>query len=183
MCSLFCFPSLSEAPVILDPNTGGSGLTISEQMTCSTKSEHFKPLPVNLERLKCTEIFGSGGFNSGKHWWDVEVGGDWGIGVATRTNNKYSSPKIWGIYMCVCTGILRELSSYDYVNAVLEDSFPQKVRVQLDYDKGIVTFFDLDRKTLVHTIRHTFTEPVFPYFRENAKIFPAELSVVIKQHR
>lgn len=183
ICSPFCFHSLSEAPVILDPNTGSSDLTISEQMTRSTKSEKVQPLPANPERLNCTQTFGSYGFTSGKHWWDVKVGGYWGVGVAARPNDQYASLKIWGIYMCVCTDILRELSSFDYVNIVLEDSFPQKVRVHLDYDKGIVTFFDLDKKTLVHTIRHTFTEPVFPYFRENSKILPAELSVVIKQPR
>ena len=183
ICSPFCFHSLSEAPVILDPNTGSSDLTVSEQMTRSTLSKNTQPLPANPERLNCTQTFGSVEFTSGIHWWDVEVGGYWGVGVAARTNNQYHPLKIWGIYMCVCTDILRELSSFDDVNIVLEDSFPQKVRVHLDFDKGTVTFFDLDKKKLVHTIRHTFTEPVFPYFRENAKILPAELSVVIKQPR
>ncbi|XP_073349066.1 zinc-binding protein A33-like [Pagrus major] len=169
-------------PVILDPNTGNSLLTISELMTRSTKSVKSQPHPENPERLSAEETLGSGGFNSGKHWWDVEVGGYWALGVATKTKWPIC-PKMWGIYMCVCTDILRELTPRDYVKIVSENSFPQKVRVQLDYDQGILSFFDLDKKTLVHTIRHTFTEPVFPYFGENAKILPAELSVGIRKPR
>ncbi|XP_076612557.1 E3 ubiquitin-protein ligase TRIM35-like [Chaetodon auriga] len=169
-------------PVTLDPNTGDSLLIISENMTCSTKGEKDQPLPKNPERLRGTDVLGTEGFSSGKHSWDVEVGGYWAVGVAATSKNDFSE-RIWGIYMCVCTDILRELTPKDYVKVVSEDSFPQKVRVQLDYDKGILSFFDLDRQKVIHTIKYTFTETVFPYFRENAKIVPFELSVRIRQPR
>ncbi|XP_041815305.1 uncharacterized protein LOC121622411 [Chelmon rostratus] len=167
-------------PVTLDPNTGDSLLIMSEHLTRSTKGEKSQPLPDNPERLRGDDVLGSEGFSSGKHSWDVEVGGFWGVGVAARTNNPVNE-RIWGLYMCVCSNILRELTPQDSVKVVSKDSFPQKVRVQLDYDQGILSFFDLDRQTLVHTIKHTFTETVFPYFRENAKILPAELSVRKRQ--
>lgn len=64
---------------------------------------------------------------------------------------------------------------------ISKELFPQKVRVQLDYDKGKLTFFDLDRKKNLHTMKHTFTEIVFPYFRDSAKILPAKMSVEINQ--
>ncbi|XP_044025478.1 zinc-binding protein A33-like isoform X2 [Siniperca chuatsi] len=169
-------------PVTLDPNTGDSLLVISEHMTRSTKSDKIQQLPKNPERLGILDVLGSEGFSSGKHSWDVEVGGYWAVGVAARTKDPINE-RSWGIYVCVCTNILRERTPEDYVKIVSEDSFPQKVRVQLDYDKGILSFFDLDRKTPVHTIKYTFTGTVFPYFCENAKILPAELSVRIKQPR
>ncbi|XP_070705975.1 zinc-binding protein A33-like [Pempheris klunzingeri] len=169
-------------PVTLDPNTGHSLVTISENMTSSTYHGKCQPLPDNPERLRGSEALGSEGFRSGKHSWDVEVGGYWAVGVAIKTKNQRLDPrKVWAIYMCVCTDILRELTPSDYVKVVSEDSFPQKVRVQLDYDQGVLSFFDLDRKTLVHTIKHTFTETVFPYFKWNAKICPSDLSVRIRQ--
>lgn len=83
--------------------------------------------------------------------------------------------------MCVCTNIVRERTRESDVKAVCEKLIPQKVRVQLDYDQGVLSFFDLDRETPVHTIKHTFTEPVFPCFCENVKILPSELSVGIRQ--
>ncbi|XP_037606992.1 zinc-binding protein A33-like [Sebastes umbrosus] len=167
-------------PVTLDPNTGGSTVIISEHMTRLTESDKDQPLPDNPERLRSYEILGSEGFSSGKHSWDVQVEGYWSVGVAVKGKTNRN---IWGIYMCRCNDILRELTPEDYMKVVSEDSFPQTVRVQLDYDQGILSFFDLVRKTPVHTIKHTFTETVFPYFVDNAKILPVELSVRIKKPR
>lgn len=169
----------------LDPNTVDSLLTISEQATCSTRCDKSQPLPANPERLDSLGVLGSEGFRSGKHSWDVEVGGYWALGVAARTNNQTSGP--WGIYICNCHVWMHELRPTDGKcggDVISKDLFPQKVRVQLDYDKGKLTFFDLDRKKNLHTMRHTFTEKIFfTYFRENAKILPAKMSVEINQPR
>ncbi|XP_010783773.1 zinc-binding protein A33-like isoform X1 [Notothenia coriiceps] len=166
---------LQHTPVTLDPNTGGSLLIISEHMTRSTTIDKCQTLPKNPERLSSFNVLGSEGFSRGKHSWDVEVEGYWAVGVAVKDNLHR---KIWAIYMCACTGILRELTPDDYVKVVSEDSFPKRVRVQLDCDHGILAFFDLDRKKPVHTIKYTFTGTVFPYFQDNVKILPSEWSVV-----
>ncbi|KAM4522203.1 zinc-binding protein A33-like isoform 1-T2 [Odontesthes bonariensis] len=169
-------------PVILDPNTSSNNLMVSENLTCSTKSEKSQPFPCNPERLNQYGVLGYEGFTSGKHSWDVQVDGYWAVGVAAKSKD-HSYGNIWGIYMCVCTNILRELTPEDYVKEVTEDLIPQKVRVQLDYDQGILSFFDLGRKRRLHSIKYTFKKTVFPYFRENAKLLPATLSVNTKQPR
>ncbi|XP_006797241.1 zinc-binding protein A33-like [Neolamprologus brichardi] len=166
-------------PVVMDPNTCAQRMTVSEHLTCLT-SCNSTLFPENPERLRVSDILGYEGFSSGKHSWDVEVDGYWAVGVAARTSVSYSK-KIWGIYVCSCTNILRELTPEDYVKEVMKDSFPQKVRVNLDYDKGILSFFDLGRKVPVRTIRYTFTEKLFPYFCNKTKILPPELSVGITQ--
>lgn len=163
----------------MDPNTCAQRMTVSEHLTCLT-SCNSTLFPENPERLRGSDILGYEGFSSGKHSWDVEVDGYWAVGVAAQTSVSYSE-KIWGIYVCSCTNILHELTPEDYVKEVMKDSFPQKVRVNLDYDKGILSFFDLDRKVPVHIIRYTFTEKLFPYFRGKTKILPPELSVGITQ--
>lgn len=167
-----------KAPVTLDPNTGGSLLTISENMTRS-KSDKDQPCPYDTERLSTSTVLGSQGFSSGKHYWDVEVKLYYGVGVAAKDlmNNK-----IWSIYTCGSAADMHERTPEGDVlikTAILLN----KIRVQLDYDKGILSFYDLRDSTLIHTIKHTFTETVFPFFSENAKILPAELSVVIKKPR
>ncbi|XP_059212991.1 zinc-binding protein A33-like [Centropristis striata] len=152
--------------VTLDPNTADALLTISKHMTSLAKSDKRQLLPDNPERLRNSDVLGAEGFNSGKHSWDVEVEGFWTVGVTTQRKHPQDE-NIWGIYICTCHFWLHDRHDDE---VILKDSFPKKVRVQLDYDRGILSFHDLDRKKHVHTVKHKFTETVFPYFSENVKI-------------
>ncbi|KAF3849797.1 hypothetical protein F7725_019516 [Dissostichus mawsoni] len=166
-------------PITLDPNTGCSSiLVISDHMTRSTTMDKRQTLPENPERLSASDVLDSDGFSCGKHSWDVEVEGYWFIAVTCKDN---TCEKKWGIYMCSCTDKVPELTPEDFMEIVSEDSFLKRVRVQLDYDHGILAFVDLDRKKPLNTIKYTFTETVFPYFQGNVKILPAEWSVVQRQ--
>ncbi|KAG5283807.1 hypothetical protein AALO_G00046370 [Alosa alosa] len=51
---------------------------------------------------------------------------------------------------------------------------PQRIRVQLDWDKGEMSFYDSDDNTHLHTITHTFTERVFPFFWCSESTYPIE---------
>ncbi|KAM4713118.1 E3 ubiquitin-protein ligase TRIM35-like [Anableps anableps] len=162
-------------PVFLDPNTGSYNLIVSENLTRSSESQKFQSFPYNPERMSWSNILGYQGFNSGIHSWDVEVDGYWAVGVTDKTNLQiYPYLRTWAMHMCTCTNILRNLTLGDYMTEIAKDSFPQKVRVELDYNRGILSFFDIDRRKTVHTIKYRFTETVFPYFRSNAKILPSK---------
>ncbi|XP_029966895.1 zinc-binding protein A33-like [Salarias fasciatus] len=161
-------------PVILDPNTASCDLNVSTDLTSVTKSDKYQPFPDNPERLGSTDILGYKGFSSGKHSWDVEVSGYWAVGVTVKTTQK-EYERIWGIYMCVCTGVLRELKDLNYVDEVSVDKYPKKIRVVFDYNQGLLSFFDLDRRTHVHTVKDNFTETLFPYFRDNVRILKCQM--------
>ncbi|XP_022626191.1 zinc-binding protein A33-like [Seriola dumerili] len=166
-------------PVTLDPNTSGPQLILSENLTHLSESKMAQLLPNNPEREGPFAVLGYGSFSSGKHSWNVEVDGFWAAGVATRTKHQ-TSARIFGIYAYGPGDILFELVTDAHITSVSRHLLPKKIRVQLDYDQGLLSFFDIDRNTPVHTIKHTFTEPVFPFFRATVKILPAVMSVNVR---
>ncbi|KAM4633036.1 E3 ubiquitin-protein ligase TRIM35-like [Polymixia lowei] len=173
-------------PVVLDPNTTGTGLITSEHLTSVTESDKAQPLPYNPERCSDNSVLGSKGFTTGSHSWEVEVnGGYWAIGVAVRTKRSERT-KNWCIYLYGHLGAgseLCEMISNSALKVILRNCSFNKIRVQLDYDQGKLSFYAIDSKTHVHTITHIFKEPVFPYFQGNAKILPVEISLVAKRPR
>lgn len=169
-------------PVLLDPNTGGKRLAISELLTRVTSIANEQPLPVNPERQHDWAVLGSEGFSSGKHSWHVELGRYWSVGVATKPKHR-APAKFWYIYRCECIGFMYEVLPEDGHKILSEDSCPCKVELQLDYDQGKLTVFDLGTKIPVSIITDTFTEPVFPFFCKDAKILPYEVVLTTKQLR
>ncbi len=149
-------------------------MAVSEQLTRTTKSDARQVLPKNPERLDSSNILGYEGFSSGKHCWDVKMSGLWSAGVAFRTKSRSFRENFFGIYVCNCEGCSWLHSNPDDSMLIKKDSFPTNLRVQLDYEKGTLSFFDLDSKTLRYTMKQTLTKTVFPYFSDNAKILPAD---------
>ncbi|CAJ1069433.1 nuclear factor 7%2C brain-like [Xyrichtys novacula] len=155
------------SPVILDPNTASCWLHLSDDLTGVRRGDTAQQLPDNPERhINYTNVLGSEGFSSGKHSWEVEVGDhpDWNVGLAKesvdRKGKRSASPE-YGIWSLM-------YKNGKYTNGLGESvqvkKSLQKFRVQLDYDRGEVSFYDPEDMTHIYTYRDTFTETVFPYF-------------------
>ncbi|XP_026174929.1 zinc-binding protein A33-like [Mastacembelus armatus] len=170
------------SPVTLDPNTSGHVLTLSKQLTCSTERNWDQQLPVNPERQGDSVVLGYESFNSGKYTWDVEIKGCFVVGVTTQIKQQ-TTPTIWGICLHGNPGPVLEFPTETRIDYKAENILRKKIRVQLNYDRGLLSFFDLDRNTSIHRIEHKFTEAVFPYFHGSLKILPAEVSLCIRQLR
>ncbi|XP_042559192.1 zinc-binding protein A33-like [Clupea harengus] len=176
--------------VTLDPNTAHPLLTLSEDLTSVRRGDERQQLPDNPERFYiCVCVLGSEGFNSGTHCWDVEVGDsdNWRLGVKTESSERKGVSYLSG----VC-----RLSHINGVYAACSPSQPdtrlrvkqksQRIRVQLDWDRGKVSFYDPDNNTHIHTLTHTFTERVFPYLYTDPgctlRILPVKSCITLKHH-
>ncbi|XP_031436776.1 E3 ubiquitin-protein ligase TRIM35-like [Clupea harengus] len=178
-------------PVTLDPNTAHPWLILSEDLTSMRRGDE-QQLPDNPERFdEYASVLGSEGFNSGTHCWDVEVGENtnWVMGLMTESLQRkgdYTSmsgrwyvgydDEEYGAYSPPQTSTLLTVKQK-----------LQRIRVQLDWDGGKLSFSDPDKNTHLHTLTHTFTERVFPYFNTACKlsplrILPVRASVKVEQH-
>ncbi|KAL6454918.1 hypothetical protein MHYP_G00086330 [Metynnis hypsauchen] len=180
---------LQYTPVILDPNNAHPNLHISDDLTAVGMRGQISSLPDNPERIDEWEcVLGSEGFNSGTHCWDVQVGDSdyWAVGVipesGTRKGISFVDP-VWSLYYY-------EGEYWIRAPGQPHPSLPpteklQMVRVQLDWDRGKVTFTDLLNNTHLHTITHTFTQRVLPYFFNTSvhplRILPVKTSVTVEQ--
>ncbi|XP_050960680.1 nuclear factor 7, ovary-like [Labeo rohita] len=160
---------VKNTPVILDSNTTHPYLVLSDDLTSVRYSENGQLLPDNSERFDgffC--VLGSEGFNSGTHCWDVEVkeSSIWSLGVTTASNQRkgdgFFNTDVWSVQY-------RWSDQFGFpVKQKLE-----RVRVDLVYDRGTVSFSDPVTNTHLHTFTTTFTDTVFPFFSsDRLRILP-----------
>ncbi|XP_024241196.1 E3 ubiquitin-protein ligase TRIM39-like isoform X2 [Oncorhynchus tshawytscha] len=182
--------SVQYTPVILDPNTAHPCLILSDDLTSMRFSDEIQLLPDNPERFdNYRMVLGSEGFDSGTHSWDTDVRDNtiWFVGVV------YKSVQRKGV---VQTGLWRVGYFNDKYWArcpkgpqtvlTLENK-PHRIRVQLDWNRDTLSFYDLDNNTHIHTFTQTFTERLFPYINIGsnlyaARILPGKVSVTVEQH-
>ncbi|XP_061086389.1 zinc-binding protein A33-like [Conger conger] len=154
-------------PVMLDPNTAAPWLSLSDDLTTVRNTGTKQKCPDNPERFS-TYVFvlGSEGFTSGKHSWEVSVGNKskWDIGVVKESINrkeKITYKPERGFW------VLKLRNGDEYrasgVTGLTLKRKPQSIRVELDYDRGKVSFFDSSDMSLIYTFTDTFTERVFPF--------------------
>ncbi|XP_041926867.1 E3 ubiquitin-protein ligase TRIM35-like [Alosa sapidissima] len=167
-------------PVILDPNTAADTVILSEDLTSLRQGDEEQQLPDNPERFdENTCVLGSEGFNSGTPSWDVEVGENtwWVLGVMTeslqRKGDYTSKNGRW--FVSYTNGEYSVCAAPQPSTLLTVQQKLQRIRVQLDWDRGELSFSDPDNNTHLHTLTHTFTERVFPYIGIGCKLSPLRI--------
>ncbi|XP_076584570.1 E3 ubiquitin-protein ligase TRIM39-like [Chaetodon auriga] len=157
--------------VTLDPDTAHPNLILSDDGKQVNHGDVRKTLPDNPERFSlCVCVLGKQSFSSGRFYFEVQVKGktEWDFGVARESVNRKGEITLstedgyWTIW-------LRNGNEYgaldDLVVSLSLRSQPQKVGVFVDYEEGLVSFYDVDAAALIYSFTGcSFTEKLFPYF-------------------
>ncbi|XP_038561857.1 E3 ubiquitin-protein ligase TRIM21-like [Micropterus salmoides] len=157
--------------VTLDPDTASPKLILSDDRKQVKHGNEKKNLPDNPERFDpCVMVLAKQSFSSGRFYYEVQVKGktDWDLGVAresiNRKGNITASPQkgFWMIW-------LRNKNEYKALAGpsvrLSLKSQPEKVGVFVDYEEGLVSFYDVDAAALIYSFTGCcFTEKLYPYF-------------------
>ncbi|KAI5085529.1 bloodthirsty-relatedprotein family, member 6, partial [Silurus meridionalis] len=157
--------------VTLDPDTANPYLVLSDDGKQVTYGDKRLNLPNNPERFnKYYIVLGKEGFSSGRFYFEVQVKGktQWDLGVASESINRKGQiivrPKDG--FWCVVLRNKTEYKACDSPSVSLSfKQSPQKVGVFVDYEEGLVSFYDVDAKSHIYSFTaQTFTEKLYPYF-------------------
>ncbi|XP_028448331.1 E3 ubiquitin-protein ligase TRIM21-like [Perca flavescens] len=157
--------------VTLDPDTAYPNLILSDDGKQVNHGDVKKNLRDNPERFsKCASVLGKQSFSSGRFYFEVQVKGktEWDLGVARESINRKGDITLnplkgfWTIW-------LRNRNEYKALadpRVLLSlKSPPQKVGVFVDYEEGLVSFYDVDAAALIYSFTGcSFTEKLFPFF-------------------
>ncbi|XP_075947757.1 E3 ubiquitin-protein ligase TRIM39-like [Anarhichas minor] len=160
--------------VTLDPDTDHPQLILSADGKQVKHGNVTKNLPNNPERFSFFNcVLGKQSFFSGRFYFEVQVKGktEWDLGVARESINRKRDITLsphdgyWTIFLR--NGNEYKAAANPSVLLSLK-SQPQKVGVFVDYEEGLVSFYDVDAAALIYSFTGcSFNEKLFPYFFVN----------------
>lgn len=156
--------------ITLDPLTAHPRLIISvdgKQVYCGDRHQTLPDYPERFDRVVC--VMAHQGFNSGRHYWEVEVGGktDWDLGVASRSVNrkgKITVSPAHGYWFLS----LRDRTDYAFrtepSTSLVLNLRPSRIGIYVDCDKGVVSFYNVEARMLIYTFTDSFSDIIHPFF-------------------
>ncbi|XP_069507967.1 zinc-binding protein A33-like isoform X1 [Ambystoma mexicanum] len=151
----------------MDAATAHPELLVSEDCTRVRWGSAEHPGAVRPEKgFHTIFALGETGYNSGRHYWEVEVGkkASWTVGVASELIGRKEGVElkegngVWAIWLR--NGFIYRASP----KPLIPRAKPQKLGVYLDYEGGQVSFYNADDMSHLYTFSSTFVGKLFPFF-------------------
>ena len=157
-----------EVDVTLDPDTAHPKLILSEDGKQVHDGGVWKELPDNPKRFtKYTCVLTRQSFSSGRFYFEVQVKEKtvWWLGVVRESIDRKGltalTPETGHWILLYYQDVLVFRDNPD-VRLPLRAEL-QKVGVFVDYDEGLVSFYDVEARVHIYSATGcTFTEPLYP---------------------
>ncbi|XP_070762739.1 E3 ubiquitin-protein ligase TRIM39-like isoform X3 [Enoplosus armatus] len=160
-----------EADVTLDHDTAHPELILSDDGKQVKHGDVKKNFPDNPERFDtCVNVLAKQSFSSGRFHFEVQVKEKtkWTLGVVRESINRKGqitlTPQNGHWTICLRNDNEYNACTSPAVRLSLK-SQPEKVGVFVDYEEGLVSFYDVDAAALIYSFTGCcFTEKLYPYF-------------------
>ncbi|KAK2843000.1 hypothetical protein Q7C36_011215 [Tachysurus vachellii] len=158
--------------VTLDPDTAYPYFVLSDEGKQVMDGDTWQNLPDTPKRFTYYDIvLGKQGFSSGRFYYEVQVRGktEWDLGVVRESVNRKGEIDLFNPQTGFWIVALRNRKEYKacddpWVSLSLREK-PQKVGVFVDYEEGLVSFYDVEARSHIYSFTgQTFTEKLYPYF-------------------
>ncbi|XP_068780048.1 zinc finger protein RFP-like isoform X1 [Struthio camelus] len=155
--------------VTLDPATAHPNLILSGDRKSVRHGDRRQELPDNPERFSvCVCVLGREQFTGGRHYWEVHVEDhlDWDLGVCRESVKRKVNVKLsqengyWAVYL---RGGIYKVSTSPPATLPVTTA-PERVGILLDYEAGVVSFYNLTDRSHLFTFTSSFSETLRPYF-------------------
>ena len=128
------------------------------------------------DQVTClTAITGTPPLSSGRHYWEVSLGNSmvgvglkqsWWVGVTSKASipaDSHLTPSSSdGFWFLSSSSTSLQLSTESSV--LLPSPGPQILGVFLDIERGELSFYNVEEKSLICSLTAAFTGPLFPLF-------------------
>nr|XP_055198111.1 erythroid membrane-associated protein [Nyctereutes procyonoides] len=156
--------------VTLDPDTAHPKLILSEDRRGVKLGDKRQPVPDGPQRFDfVVSVLGAEYFTAGCHYWEVDVGNKtkWALGVCSDSvsrKGKVTATPANGHWL------VRQSSENTY-EALTSPQTPLRLKepprcvgIFLDYEAGVISFYDVTNRSHIFTFTHTFSGPLRPFF-------------------
>ncbi|XP_040217717.1 tripartite motif-containing protein 14 [Rana temporaria] len=160
----------------LDPNTMHPKLRLSEDLltvNCAWLGTFNSSHPQRFDKLM--QILSRDSYFSGTHYWEVDVlqaGQGWWIGVTYPSIQRKGDSEFSRLGWTSGSWCIKRFDHEYWAfhkgerKAIHLNHHPEKIGVFLDYESGVLSFFDVTAGMRhLHTFRCRFTEPLYPALR------------------
>ncbi|XP_030266595.1 zinc finger protein RFP-like [Sparus aurata] len=157
--------------VTLDPDTAQPNLILSDdgkQVNCGDVRKKLRDNPERFD--KCANVLANQSFSSGRCYYEVQVKEKtkWDLGVARESINRKGNitafPQNGQWTICLRNKNEYSANAGPPVRLSLKCR-PEKVGVFVDYEEGLVSFYDVDAAALIYSFTGCcFTQKLYPFF-------------------